>query len=172
MLVIGEFYRRLCLIETVKLDLILEDDWLDYTEKYIKTDCFAVNIIPLRDHPHTDIENGQKEIHYHIDSRFASTLHGFSRLRINLPLKSNERLEYRDVECIGNEERWSTDVNFIRNSKLKHKCIHKGKCPHRGYDLSSTLPTLNQKTNEWEIICPLHSLRFDANTKELINQGG
>ena len=55
-------------------------------------------------------------------------------------------------------------VRFIKNSKLKHKCIHKGKCPHRGYDLSNVDPIDNQ------IHCPLHGLIFDAETKKIINR--
>ena len=42
--------------------------------------------------------------------------------------------------------------------------IHKGKCPHRGFDLSNEIPN-----KEGIITCPLHNLKFNAETKKLIN---
>jgi len=63
-----------------------------------------------------------------------------------------------------------TPVQLIRQSKLKHNCIHKGKCPHRGFDLSNVTPTLEGIGRDAiEVItCPLHSLKFNATTKQLI----
>ncbi len=58
--------------------------------------------------------------------------------------------------------RYPTSIDLIAKSKLKHKCIHKGKCPHRGYDLTDVKPI------NGIITCPLHSLRFNSKTKLLI----
>jgi len=63
----------------------------------------------------------------------------------------------------------ATHVDLIKKSKLKHNCIYKGKCPHRGFDLSNTKPTIDDN-GESVIRCPLHSLKFNAKTKQLINE--
>ena len=56
-----------------------------------------------------------------------------------------------------------TPVNLISKSKLKHKCIHKGKCPHKGYDLSQV------KAIDSKITCPLHGLEFDEVSGVVLN---
>lgn len=129
--------------------------------------------IPLIDHPHNDKENGQSEIHYHADTRYLNLnkykssvfLNRESDTRIDLPLRSNERLEYKMLKMISTDSLYITHVDFISNSKLKHKCMHKGKCPHRGYDLSK------EKSKNGIIICPLHGLQFNEKTKQLIENG-
>lgn len=137
-------------------------------------------IIPLINHVHNDIENGQRERHYHGDSRFnvpqphvPKDWHVRSGELLRLVIKENgdivdfgghntlflEEIElYRTDEIHGGE----TDLNLITKSKLKHKCIHKGKCPHRGFDLS------NIKAVDGVITCPLHSLQFDEVTGKLL----
>jgi hypothetical protein len=89
----------------------------------------------------------------------------FTEIRVNLPLKENQKLEFRFLKKIRDDEKFKTGVSLISKSKLKHKCIHKGKCPHRGFDLS------NEKPDENEIItCPLHSLMFDTkDNNKIIN---
>lgn len=126
--------------------------------------------IPLYDHPHNDVENGQSEVHYHVDLRYTDryayhTPKACKRtadLRIDLPLLDNEKLEYRNLEIQDETFNYVTPVEYIKNSKLKHKCIHKGRCPHRGYDLSNVTP------KNGIIECPLHGLHFDATTKQLV----
>lgn len=128
-----------------------------------------VGLLPLFDHPHNDKENGQNETHYHSDLRYID-LNSFKmtdkfkrkdQMRIDLPLKSNEKLEYRELNKIS-DINYITPVEFIHKSKLKHKCIHKGKCPHRGYDLS------NVESINGVIECPLHGLQFNSKTKKII----
>lgn len=128
----------------------------------------AQDITPVILLPHNDIENGQKEIHYHLDTRFYI---GNTKL-----LRPEDNAEFGDLEwvelpVINERFEGSTPTNDIGKSKLKHKCIHKGKCPHRGYDLSQVKPvnTIGFLKNENGIIkCPLHGLLFDAKTKKLI----
>jgi nitrite reductase/ring-hydroxylating ferredoxin subunit len=67
------------------------------------------------------------------------------------------------LKKIHKKEKFITPVSLIKNSKLKHNCIHKGKCPHRGYDLSNEIPNENGI-----ITCPLHGLQFDKITKKLL----
>ena len=156
--------KILCVIEeSVKYDKVDEEKlWLDLTEtpsKYYYT--VEQKIIPLYNHPHSDKENGQSEIHYHIDSRYTNEF--FYNTRISLPLKNNQRLEYRYLKKLFEKENTYTHVSFIKNSKLKHKCIYKGKCPHRGFNLNSETPD-----KSGIITCPLHGLKFDTNNNNRI----
>jgi hypothetical protein len=129
-------------------------------------------IIPVINKPHSDKENGQSEIHYHIDTRFIDTTNSYFKDRedVSMSLDSFNSRPQNKIdgifdrfvlpvfnETFGN----ATPSSLVRNSKLKHKCIHKGKCPHRGMDLSQVEPV------DGVITCPLHSLQFDAKTKQL-----
>jgi len=134
---------------------------------------------PVIDHPHNDIENGQKEIHYHIDSRF-NWVHskdliphicyddkyyqryGQESTRITPP--KNSFIKRLPITAIGDVETKTTQTALIAKSNIKHRCIHKGKCPHRGYDLSNEVAKNNV------ITCPLHGLRFDAITEKILPQ--
>ncbi len=150
-----------------------QDLWMDL-DRWLTPRTYQI-ILPLIDHPHNDIENGQKETHYHYDTRYeGNILYGkyivdmFKGTKMR-PKYDEYKLEVFELERNEEAHDMSTPVQFISKSKLKHNCIHKGKCPHRGMDLSKVLPNFNQYTEEWEITCPLHGLRFDANTKEVIN---
>lgn len=116
--------------------------------------------VPVHNHPHNDIENGQPYAHYHIDTRFVERLSDLYPIRIDA---KGAQLEYHAKQLLHETEYMPTGFGFIASSKLKHKCIHKGKCPHRGYNLSNIQPV------NGEIHCPLHGLRFDAKTKKLLN---
>lgn len=120
--------KILCLITTTWSDYDEQDIWMDLepTNRHsIKTE----KVTPLYNHPHSDIENGQKEVHYHIDSRY-DEFRSVGQIRVSLPLKQNEKLEYRYLKKYHEREMLKTPVQLIRKSKLKHNCIHKGKCPH------------------------------------------
>lgn len=133
-------------------------------------------ITPVINHPHNDKENGQNEIHYHVDYRFVKhkadakfpkvvNKHSKHYFVENIrPQKGlHGELEYFILPMINEEFTGITPVNLISKSKLKHKCIHKGKCPHRGYDLSQV------KAIEGKITCPLHGLKFDAVSGLVLN---
>jgi nitrite reductase/ring-hydroxylating ferredoxin subunit len=140
------------------------------------------SITPVLESKHSDKENGQDEIHYHTDFRFIKIEEsneessGFkitdSRKfflnredKFRIELLSNSRLEYMELEVLNEISGIGRAMTiFVRNSKLKHKCIHKGKCPHRGMDLSQVEPV------DGVITCPLHSLQFNAETKQLIKE--
>ena len=132
-------------------------------------------ITPVINHPHTDRENGQNYIHYHADYRFvkhnkAGNLPHIQNTHSKHIYVNNNRpvlgidgqLEYYILPVINEEFAAITPITFIQNSKLKHNCIYKGKCPHRGFDLSQ-VPSKNGI-----ITCPLHGLKFDEKTKNLI----
>lgn len=149
----------LCLVKEswFEPDLDSQEAWMDLVPNATFPRKIEY-ILPLYDHPHSDKENGQNEIHYHIDGRYIENYP--EDFRISLPLSNNEKFEYRYLKRIRENEPFKTNVSLISKSKLKHKCIHKGKCPHRGYDLS------NEKPDENGIItCPLHGLKFDINNK-------
>lgn len=144
-------------------------------------------ISPIINHPHNDKENGQQEIHYHVDYRFVKcSQEGFVRYVDNIPYvfnpvpvnnhskhiwvpsarceKTNEiKINYYILPVINAHLFGSTPIDFIKKSKLKHDCIYKGKCPHRGYDLSQVDPI------DGIITCPLHGLQFDSITHKIIN---
>jgi hypothetical protein len=129
-----------------------------------------VFITPVINHPHSDRENGQTETHYHADFRFirhkalkplrTHSRHVFGHeLRPSVP--EHGTIEWHFLPVVNEDQsEGATNPAFIKHSKLKHKCIHNGKCPHRGYDLSQT------EAVEGVITCPMHGLRFDANTKQ------
>ncbi len=141
-------------------------------------------ITPIINHPHNDIENGQKEVHYHVDYRFIKHFNDgdfptpyrthSKHVYINSyrPILHKEKeysyfgdletLSYYILPVINEDFKGITPVEFIKKSKLKYKCIHKGKCPHRGYNLSQV------KEKGGIITCPLHGLKFNAKTKKLI----
>lgn len=160
--------RVLCaLIPQLQIKEIDEQDlWMDLEDYSLKTKQFYYKVVPLIDHPHSDIENGQKEVHYHADMRYNGNQPNLGRHRIQVddarPIKGKYETKYFDLIRYKDNHSHSTSVNLIKNSKLKHKCIHKGKCPHRGFDLSGIEPV------DGVITCPLHSLKFDAKTKKII----
>jgi len=152
----------------VKRESILEDEqelWLDSTNGDTRVKMY---VLPILNHPHNDVENGQKETHFHLDYRFikhkkdsefptvikSHSLHVFgTRTR---PESNFGNLEYHLLPVINEEFVGATPVDNISKSTLKHHCIHKGKCPHRGYDLSQVEADKNGiKT------CPLHGLKFN-----------
>lgn len=169
----GEIYLVPCLVKRETKNLPEEDLWLDVGNGQFKKTMFYV--LPIINHPHNDAENGQFETHYHIDYRFikhyndanfptiknSHSTHVFgSKIR---PTPSFGKLTYYPLPVINEDFKGITEVSLIKNSKLKHRCIHKGKCPHRGYDLSQ-VPVVNGI-----IKCPLHGLKFSSKTKQIIN---
>lgn len=147
----GKYYRVLC----------------------VKTDALNDVFYPVIDHPHNDTENGQEEVHYHIDPRFMGTsvtegkqytvytpAPGMRIRESRVLQKEYFMLMYNGSQMLS-EDDGITPVNMIARSKLKHRCIHKGKCPHRGYDLSGVEAVAGV------ITCPLHGLQFNAETLKL-----
>lgn len=158
-------------------------DILFEEERYIteKSTKMITYITPVINCPHSDRENGQKEIHYHADFRFIKTekiISEFSGQEIVRVINKHSRyvfcqsirpeekihgeLEYMVMPVVSEEFQQATPVGLIKNSNLKHKCISNGKCPHRGYDLSQVKP------EHGIITCPLHGLMFDEQSKQLI----
>ena len=143
-----------------------QDLWMDKEEYFIDKYYF---IVPLIDHPHSDRENGQEEIHYHVDTRYfgEQELSKSYQISTSYPriTKNKYRLEYFYLKKHTYRINGVTSVFAIRNSKLKHNCIHKGKCPHRGFDLTNVKPD-----KDGVITCPLHGLKFDKDSKKIINR--
>lgn len=167
--VIGEYYLVPCILEEVIDIKKTNREWIkDEQGEYFLEKPTIINTnkfyyIPIINHPHNDIENGQKQIHYHIDDRFVKSKN--SKININTDYKiridktKDCKIEYIVMKCTSNKQHRVTKPEFIKNSKLKHKCIYKGKCAHRGYDLSQEIAV------NGVITCPLHGLRFEAITK-------
>lgn len=166
--VVGEFYLVPCYVtprEVTELDYEYKDGEL------VEMSGNAYEYVtPIINHLHTDRENGQSMAHYHADYRFepyginqVNMSGAYHRIFPHDDVHKNKKIEYRVMICRSTAQTGVTPSNMIRRSNLKHKCIHKGKCPHRGYDLSSVVPV------NGEITCPLHGLRFNAHTKELLH---
>lgn len=157
-----DFEMVMCAVNYVENDDVdSQEIWMDLEEKKY----YKLLITPVIDHPHSDKENGQREVHYHVDNRYQGVQPYLkpheSLLFFDLrPIKG--RYEFKKFPLVKHKQEYSniTPTSLIKNSKLKHKCIHKGKCPHRGYDLSNESPD-----NDGIITCPLHGLRFDQNKK-------
>jgi hypothetical protein len=185
--VVGSVYYVPCIVRNAHFkDYYAEIDdqeiWMDLDHRVppMKQTHSVIEYVPVLDHPHNDIENGQREVHYHMDDRFTGMarqsyiphtyIEGFNfrdqkkktNSTIRPEIKDGYRFEHLPLVCTRREVRSTTPVKLIKESKLAHKCIHKGKCPHRGYDLSNTPAT------DGVITCPLHGLKFDAFTKQLI----
>jgi len=153
----------------------IDNAWEDFS--FIKPITKKIALItPVINRPHSDKENGQNDIHYHIDTRFMkedmdsyedneiSYYKGYIiELDYQMRLEDNFELEYVPLKCISSKYDDITDISYISKSKFKHKCIHKGKCPHRGMDLSQVVP-VNGK-----ITCPLHGLEFDKDSGVLLS---
>lgn len=176
--IVGETYLVPCIVRrqsnTTDWRMVNGEPVLDYVDK--------VFVTPVINRPHSDKENGQPEVHYHVDYRFLKLEKGeptsdpyyFPRIR-------NKHSKYYFCEKIRPQEILDGDIRYfpmpilrntfigvtpvgaIKKSNLKHKCIHKGKCPHRGMDLSQVTPV------DGVITCPLHGLMFHEITKELLN---
>lgn len=179
--------RVLCVVATDKIqyhgDKYVEhskNEWQDVeTKEVIKIPRY---VMPIIDHLHNDVENGQRARHYHGDGRvldiqnmlpphFSIRHAQTSRIFVDNDGKLKEPFGwtkpvlawlYLDVD-ISKTGSGATTLDLISKSKFKHKCIHKGKCPHRGYDLSN-VPAI-----DGVITCPLHSKKFNAETGEMIN---
>lgn len=154
--IIGEHYSVKCLVERNL-----------YDTKEI--------IYPVIDHLHNDKENGQLEPHYHIDYRFIKvdeggypinnhTKHVFAPDSLRIFPTKDMQFCHIILPLIRIEQLHITPASLVSNSKLKHNCIWKGKCPHRGYDL------INTNAVDGVIKCPLHGLRFEAETGELLTK--
>lgn len=144
------------------------------------------DIWPIINHLHHDKENGQDYYHYHVDYRFTilkdeeaiipaklHSMHSFAPTsRYNLLSESQFTLredytkgyvlEYYSLTCLRVQQAGITHPINVTRSVLNYDCIHKGKCPHRGYDLSQEVPV------NGIITCPLHGLKFNAKTKKLL----
>jgi hypothetical protein len=168
----GEKYIVPCIVRTDK-NII---DWRIVNGEPTPNSELKYFVTPVINHPHNDKENGQIETHYHVDYRFLKHDNNgnFPRVRnkhskyyfcenIRPQEKLHGKLKYFVMPVINEDFAGITSVNLISKSKLKYKCIHKGKCPHRGYDLKQV------KAVDGKITCPLHGLEFNALNGELIS---
>lgn len=127
---------------------------------------FEMEILPVLNHIHKDVENGQEEAHYHLDYRFivhrndssfptVKNKHSQHRFGTNIrPTKDFGEIEYHALPVINEEFTGITPVEMISKSKLKMNNIKKNKCPHKGFDLSQ-VPLVNGVK-----VCPLHGLHI------------
>lgn len=158
--IVGEVYLAACYIRRT------DRDW--------RTGLPAIYYSPVINHPHTDRENGQNEAHYHTDTRFMYDEKNVETNKANIPKGYEHKSYFRPEHTEDTEIQYlplvlthrisggTTPSSSIKKSKLAHDCIHNGKCPHRGYDLTNEIPI------DGVITCPLHGLRFDAETKKLL----
>lgn len=168
-LIKGETLLVPCLVRSELIDMDEEDLWMDLSNITKKE---IIYILPVINTPHSDKENGQNEIHYHADNRFIDRAKIAPKRNKKVekvfstnqrPIKTKEEIKYIPLKVITELHYGNTPVELISKSKLKHKCIHKGKCPHRGADLSQVKPI------DGILTCPLHGLKFNERTKKIVN---
>ena len=170
-LIKGEKFLVPCIVRTDK-NIV---DWRIVNGEPIPNSSLKYFVTPVINHPHNDRENGQLETHYHVDYRFLkhNGKGSFPRVKNNHSNyffcesfrpqeKLHGNLQYFAMPVINEEFNGITPVEAISRSKLKHDCIYKGKCPHRGYPLNQTA------AKDGVITCPLHGLKFDALSHKLI----
>lgn len=168
---VGETYLVPCvetteiITEAIYIDPASEDRafWMDFShDEQIRPQ--VKRRVPLRipviNHPHSDRENGQDEIHYHLDTRFVKW-RWHSKYDLRIPDK--QELVYVPLEVIADGEQLPTAPSMIANSRMPHRRLKNHKCPHRGYDMRKVKPVNGCLT------CPLHGLKFDAETHECLN---
>lgn len=151
---IGELYRVLCFV--YEKPYCLEDDIYRFNKRPL--------IYPVFNLPHADAENGQDEVHYHLDYRFVNFSHrkynmGNNVIRLTeqdiYPHYKKQSLERFVLPVIREDFGFVTPTKLINKAPLNHKCLVNGKCPHKGFDMSQ-VPFVNGVQT-----CPLHGLQFD-----------
>lgn len=153
-------------VENIKTPLIVGENYL--VPCIVNKIDTITYITPVINFPHNDIEHGQNEYHYHADYRFIkhkndnkypTVINKHSKhyyLEFIRPQITDGKLEYFVLPMINENQSGISEGHNIIKKHLKHCNIHKGKCPHKGYDLSQ------EKEINGKIICPLHGLEFDA----------
>ena len=172
----GELYLVPCIVREDYFQNIEDEQEIFMDLHPFKRYSKKMYVTPVFNLPHSDKENGQSEIHYHADFRFIKHNNdgNFPTVRnkhskyifcenVRLKEKIDGKLKYFVLPVINEDFKVITPVNLISKSKLKHKCIHKGKCPHRGYDLSQVKPI------DGKITCPLHGLIFSSVSGSVLN---
>lgn len=193
--IVGNYYLVPCVIKDKLFQILTSGandiDWevdknseLRLVGRYNGTGTheFRRIVYPIINHLHHDKEHGQSYEHYHVDYRFVRLtrpkqnqlipeavnrtkgLEMAPWIRFDLIDENLEpgtyKIEYHPMACLRHTNRGI--AGLVRPETLKHKCIHKNKCPHRGYDLRQEVP------QNGVIVCPLHGLKFDYKTKELM----
>ena len=143
-------------------------------------------ITPVFNLPHNDVASGQREIHYHTDYRFVRVkmkVRGPARDRYKFSFPKVVRrhsehlfvetirptlehvenfLVYYELPVINEGFVGITPPETINKEAIKHKCLVRGKCPHRGFDMSQV------EGNQQGIkTCPMHGLRFNKEGRML-----
>lgn len=165
---VGSVYLVPCIISTYWVNNYYgeQEIWMDEHDDPPKDYHRVKTCAPVYNLPHDDKPNGQHEEHYHADHRWealdksnVAIVYQVYRLTKNV----DTRIEYVRLRCKTTSEWGVTPVDLISRSTLNHKCLVNGKCPHKGFDLSNTLPI------NGVITCPLHGLEFDQFTGALVN---
>jgi hypothetical protein len=117
-------------------------------------------VLPVYPYPHNDSENGQQHIHYHVDFRFIHKKHHNKKTRLPIRIELDGRANLlricmRKRTYYRNEHTEVTATSFIKNSELDMSNVHRLRCPHKGYDLSTLTPD-----NNGIVRCPLHNLKI------------
>jgi nitrite reductase/ring-hydroxylating ferredoxin subunit len=127
--------------------------------------------------------HGAHHDHYHVDKRFDKDHYDLIRRNSKgemIEYKVNrgnfvrfdyvDRIEWRKRKAIRNFDNFEKDRYVEFHQKLQDKgvkdgyCLKANKvCPHRGANLASIPPDKNG-----HIECPMHGLKFDAETGEMI----
>ena len=118
--------------------------------------------------PHTDEHDGQPARHWHIDPRFGDQhALGSKRIESTEPHRWEVRTVERPFQVIVEADEYfgvvhkvgtATPVAMVSGAlrRMARTCTHKGKCPHRGFNLAQVEPLGGV------VVCPMHGMRFRA----------
>lgn len=127
-----------------------------YENKCVQEEYTYYTYIPVFDNYHNDLESGQKEFHWHIDTRFIED----KDLRDIGVVRFEGEIIYKEFKVINPENfSYSTPVNLINQFKYHNKCAKNGRCLHKGFNLNQ-VPVVDIFKR-----CPLHGLLYEMKGK-------
>ena len=152
-LIVGNYYRVPCLVEEI--------------------DGKIQKIIPVYNNYHNDVESGQKEFHYHLDTRFVAENNYVITKTVEailLPFgirfgKEGFKKEIWVLQAQKEFHSAVTPISYIKKHLIKlsgKKVKNCNICPHKGYNLEGVREYAGIKT------CPLHGLSIDVLNKRVL----
>lgn len=130
------------------------------------------NFVPVIGDCHTDPEISFPELHFHYDLRFVKQI---IRASVVVALRSyspfsyfpsrDEPIVWRKKKCYRNQVEFPRSFCAQLEPLYRHGRLKNNICPHKGANLSGCAP------DEYgRVICPLHGLRWDKATGEMVSR--
>jgi len=108
---------------------------------------------------HRDTEDGQPDLHYHLDDRFIEDVMIPMALRLSV---QRGGVTWRPMVVLRSQlaTLFQTSIHLISNAINGIPCnrIVNGRCPHKGFNLAQV------EAVNGVITCPMHGMRFNSYT--------